>query len=902
MKHIHHRIHRTASRLLGLLLLLLSSLPAGAEESCIGDDPGPPVVLHWVAVPNPDDVARLDQGRLVLAATNGRTLPLDLEILVTVDAGTADRKDRSYRLNDLSPGRRQDVTIDLAAFGLDTRAMRYSGQILAHIRAVPASSPRSGPATPSGSEEAVAPLLYFHRESDGTWFAYGESALQMQYRAGDLRGAHRLDPDTTVLRVTEGRTARSISAESRREAVIPSAEEEHDAPGGSRTSSTLLGGTDKGTGPRYRLCIRWEVDLVDSGKSILSDGETITEDYWSTSGKIAVLARGVRVKVSRGGWSHTFDAGPSTGCFEFSHQGSGPFEVRVYAYSTDKNGNVLRVRDAANKTFSFVKTVDLQPGEQTVDVGSYGPRASLAAVAAFSAYRANFGTSGKQIDIEEISACGTKGGNASSAHYNDDDLDEGLAHVRIHMGNVGDAMCSPSDHRRYKFIISHEIGHAWMLLHTKKYEPDTPTNLVDDTETVCGTGPEYSITSLEWSSIGAREGMAHFYATEVWNSHASNKAVFTLGTPYNAGFSSPHVKGGRLGNECTADDKCGKAVNIDWLRFWWDWHTPFSHNDRPPIANMRTVYVNAILSPGINRSSYYPRLLAAVSSLPENWQATWKESADWNGVHLCTEGGPVPFSYPKCDFDDPADGRGQPGCLCANVQVPTQDSKLGEDGAYPDGPGSYLENGPGGPGQFCEDDEKITVCGEATSLGSVVSVCEVCGEDTMIGCPCQNDEACQAGLDSEPLSCWGAPGKWPGTDRPGTCLPSGSDPASRERLTEMPWFCLDNCGTKGDSYVCLYDQAGLAIEHGECVSHTASGMFGSCEELGLVANPNAQPGCTGETCCMQECTKTEDCKALWGFPEDYVCDIGKGTYGHCVIDGCGTGKADVDPAFCNLFR
>jgi hypothetical protein len=269
--------------------------------------------------------------------------------------------------------------------------------------------------------------------------------------------------------------------------------------------------------------------------------------------------------------------------------------------------------------------------------------------------------------------------------------------------------------------------------------------------------------------------------------------------------------------------------------------------------------------------------------------------------------------YGACAEADPSadNAVGTPGCKCRNL-LPSAD--LNEDGGFPDGAGSYLEVPASSPGQFCEGDD--FVCG---AVGSD-AICQECGVDTNLGCPCFEQGDCAG--EEEGLRCWGAPDEGWSPGSRGTCLPDGNDPTSRERLTEMPWFCLDGCGSispSGDwaATGCLYRQAGFDLNHGECVDDVFTPgvlLAGQCEaeedgraQTSETVNLN---NCAmeaelplGDIVCEAECACHEDCPAL-GFPDDYGCSIFIGTggtsVGRCVPPECLNPNTDL-LGLCQMF-
>jgi len=260
-----------------------------------------------------------------------------------------------------------------------------------------------------------------------------------------------------------------------------------------------------------------------------------------------------------------------------------------------------------------------------------------------------------------------------------------------------------------------------------------------------------------------------------------------------------------------------------------------------------------------------------------------------------------PPSYPECK--DPTDPSyfGLPGCPCADVQVnPFDVESAAEDGGYSDGAGSYLHAagaGAGAPGQYCAG--VGAVCDTLTHHGKQYPICRSCDDQAEIGCPCDSQSDCASG---DGLSCYGSADQGYAPIGSGTCLPDGSSVASREKLTDMPWFCLDNCaalngyGQNGVS-ACAYDQLpGFQFDHGTCVNITASCdvLPGMCEEQGRICG-FVGPNDTDQ--CQAECEDDLDCGDR-GFPDWYACDAFGAPDRHCVPPECANSSSE----YCGLFR
>ncbi len=853
------------------------------------------------------------------------------------------------------------------------------------------TSPGTGAADQRREDHFFSPEVYFHRPGTGmVLMVYGGEVLRSRFNAGDLSGRMETPLQGIALqRITSGGAGLARvgpSSEDLIESLEDGAEgDARPADGAPATGPILLDSGPDGvsvaplpalhqnlggivSGGR-RICVKWEIGLTDKGKVIQAgDGTWIREDYWSggtgaPGGTVVspgaappdmiVTARGVHVTLVQGGWQQDFDADPATGCFTFVKEDAGPTVMYVWAQATDADDNVvsavLPIGDF-ELPFVFAEEIDPPPANQqrTYYVGDYTSRATMAAVGAFASYRAHFGLSGKQIRIREDGTCSSPGANNSSAHFDPaPQYSQGIARIRIHTGQGtcsggncdctgAECACDAGDHRRRKFLVTHEMGHAWMLLGTglDSFEPDVALSLDDPLETECADGAGYSIDSLEWNALGAREGMAHFYGTEVFNHHGSGTAVFTwFGTPFDVEFNDPAEQGGRLFNVCTTPRRCGKATILDWLRHYWDWHTPFEAGEKPSISTMRAVYAEAIQHGGLTRDSYYLQFRDAMEVVVASaaQEEAWDTFANWNGADTNPDGmleGPscATYGYPDCPcWEDrsepiPDDCAGAPGCPCVDLDIPLNADPASFDleGRFPDGQGSYLFNGPDGPGQYCRDasvglPEGGAVCEVASFMGIDFPVCRACGEDARFGCPCELDEQCDDG-SSPTLVCWASSDQgWAGS-QPGRCLPGSGTAQGRDRLEEVPWFCLDNCGSKGSNYRCIYDQLrdtppGIDLPHAQCLDVTCGAPVGFCEELPEAAFCDVDATCPGVTeeewsgCCVGECTTKQDCGAL-GYPDHYECDfatIGT-TYGHCVPPECASPPFyNGNQLYCRMF-
>lgn len=418
----------------------------------------------------------------------------------------------------------------------------------------------------------------------------------------------------------------------------------------------------------YKVCGHWDVRFDDASYSKNAcDAGTISEDYYinydgagNRDPLMSVVARNAYIQIYK---LNTFLEGEyadSSGCVTFSGlpaEGS-MHDVAVivntkHFFAGDDDTIVVGPDDDTDAAYGYAEILDLQdvPSTNHVYVGDNLPYPSLSAAAGWSGYRARVGVTDSTI---RIVGCGSA--DCSSAHYDATGLNGGIARVRIKTSAGGG-----SDHRNRKFVVSHELGHAWALLRIGRFEWNADESF---TTVLCCTDCEqsstgYSMGSVEYNAIGAREGYAHFYAARVWNDTSSNLGIFRWfdGVTYDVECYQEDVvfppgpwnpQGGHLGVDCNGvwSFKDGKSTNEDWMRFWWDLHTPVSvdtfssgqlmsiykyvqdHGRAPPNGVLPTYTVA--------RDNYHDALRNAMLELTPDagLRGVWDSRAALNGVEL----------------------------------------------------------------------------------------------------------------------------------------------------------------------------------------------------------------------------------------------------------------------------
>lgn len=580
----------------------VTSASAGEEFAA---PQAPALGLNWAGLESDDGEGRTSDGVLTLVLNNDSKQALSVQLSARADAGTLDNARLDLGTLHLRPGQQARVPVALQRFGLDLAGMRYAGHVHATARLF---------GVQGELEPVLTPFLYFHPEPGSaalarpTFRIYRESALRGALRAGDFAGSLRAleEPDTLTDRV--------LAAGSKSDAVAA-----------RRAVANVV--------HDYRTCIRFEAETVDSGFGIANGPNAGgTEDqYVSCNAGCTAIARGVRVKVSRGAWSQTFDADPSSGCFDWTNTATNGFDVRVYGFATDSAGNQVRIHDGGSATTGYpgstysILLTDVTPtanGTDTYDVGNYDRKWTAMAVLGFAFYRYHSGLSDTLVHAAmDDTECWD-----SSAHYGSSNaaITEGKHYIRI--GNC--AAGTPSTRR--KFVITHELGHALAALYY-----GAQAGAVDGGEpgvssghnvgpSACTIGSSYSIDSKEWNSIGFREGFAHFVAARVWNDKHPEGAFRWSSTTHDLerwGQGAGAASGGRLENQCCVSN-CGSSWTDagtieDWMRFFWDFYNNVDGAcpEQPDGLDMFKLYSQTRLNGGLSASNYYDKMRAAAQDI-----------------------------------------------------------------------------------------------------------------------------------------------------------------------------------------------------------------------------------------------------------------------------------------------
>lgn len=600
------------------------------------------VRLSWDNQPTSDAVTVGKASRVLLRIANLTSEPMRVELRLTADNGGQQIGRQSLGEINLGSSATEAIPVDLRKFGLKLKGMKYSGQMQATARAFLKGE--------TNYRQTDSPALYFHPANSTASLLsfYGEQALVERFNSGDFSGQisrAEIEPDGVITsRVIYGGSGSADTRIYDEPDEVP-APEELAAEESSKKDRTSSNPTSAQLSPAavhsYKTYIKFQIRTVDSSIGIPNGANAGgTEDYYQgANNDISVIARGVRVKVSRGAWEQTFNADPTDGSFNWSHTETSGFNMRIYGYATDSADNYIRIHNSPNdfssypgQTYSILCT-NLSPtagGSNTYHVGSYDSKWTAMATLAFGLYRYHDGLSDKafHVGIDNTQAAG------ASAHYgqSNSNITDGRHYIKLGNGNVDSDGDPSTPSTKFKFIVTHELGHAIAAIYYGNHD-----DAVDGGEpnvslshnvgpNACGTSsPSYSISSKEWNSVGFREGFAHFISAKIWN-NKETEGTFTWFAQahdlerYN--FGASNNSGGRMENQCCVGGGCaaswaGASTNEDWVRFLWDWYTNTSNScsARPAKLDMLKLYRQTRLNGGLTNNNYFQKMQAAADDL-----------------------------------------------------------------------------------------------------------------------------------------------------------------------------------------------------------------------------------------------------------------------------------------------
>ncbi len=591
-------------------------------------------------------------GTTALRVTNRAGRRIDVELNLVADGGTMLSTTRSLGTFSLAMGESTDVQIDIRKLGIGIAGMRMSGQLKASARVFlddkEAYQQQTGSRAvyfhPRGQEIAIySQKLLTNRFNAGNYRAY-ESPESFSPR--DLETDEDGEPTVTdriLWGGGESPPAPDFSVFRGPERMDESEQESGLTIENSRTQG---GGLDA-TRATYTLCALYQIETTDSG---YKNSKNIREDHWwFVNSPISVRAHGGVVKVG----NSTFTTGTSTGCVTFSKL-TATHSVRIYAKAYDANDNYVRIHNASPTTTSsypgsthsiLIEDVTFSPGvTKYVYAGSFTPRWTAMATLAFSLYRYHDGVYDSEFHIAESPDSFPPD---QDAECNNRNYAKDVANNEMYI-RIADDSCQTIGLDR-KFLVSHEFGHALGYLHAERNSTANGNRNHAETPNACGTGgtDSYTMTSKEWSVIGAREGWAHFVAARVWNNASSDGTFRWSGATYDLErWNANNDARGRLRNVCCTGSGCansldGAATNQDWMNAYWDLDTNSSCSPNPSRRDMLRFW-SEIITATPDEDEFYDESLNAIDTLVSNGDigscygssgsAKWENFACHNGI------------------------------------------------------------------------------------------------------------------------------------------------------------------------------------------------------------------------------------------------------------------------------
>lgn len=336
-----------------------------------------------------------------------------------------------------------------------------------------------------------------------------------------------------------------------------------------------------------RFCFQWDINYTDNG--------TGYDDYFTTD--TPQIARGAYWQITEiGVSSHTGyadDSGAYAGCTPLQAvDSSAHYNVIVFSKAKVNGNNIVDERDNDASTVPYGDLLwnawsPPSSGTFTKETVTSGGWVNIIAAASYTIYRHNGGMTGQTYTVYNkgqdlgTPGCNTAATGGATQHC------EGKVYI------------GPGDTANHKYIISHETGHA--MAYRANGELNFSGNAFAAQTLDCKWGDDtantHAMVSVEYQSLAAYEGLAHFVAASTYNSTGDNDCWFNYyhdvdwdGDTHIDGITWADCEGndhcdnsGELCGPIAVTDHletvCGLASNenrgveYDWLRFWWDFTT-----------------------------------------------------------------------------------------------------------------------------------------------------------------------------------------------------------------------------------------------------------------------------------------------------------------------------------------
>lgn len=569
-------LHPTRRSLALGLLGLLAGSPAVLAQSLPTDCAATPLVptkvtLTWPDVPTECTVAKLPPSSLDLRVYNDSLATLQYRLIGHLMAG-GERLRVALGTGALGPFGAATPSVDLDAMGVDIDDLAFSGSLFVEARSTDSAG--------GLIDRAFSPVIFFHKMDTPTGpklFVYGREARRTQFNYGDLMYQLYTStvPDPRLQGVFDGGAGIGNDRQGHGpELPLPP------SIGGSAPGHRPVGPDSLTTPPMWEFCMRWIYQSIDSG---------FGEDHYKNG--TLMKARGMRVVVDHINWAtpKEFYASDNNGCFSFYSDENMGFRIAVFAEARLGGTDNVTIRAWDSLAAANINDPDevpywlfiANPGGLPRRVYYQNEPSELSNLMAFGSFVFHWVDSQTNPRLSGNRYLGLVSSTCQGGSCQDGNL------VRM----------KPGDANR-KFLVGHEVGH-WLNRQWTDDDMgyDNGTWLANSVDPDCafnGVG-SHAMRSKEYSVAGFIEGFAHYMAALAWNDHTSSTGIFKyykeVGDPAyadmeddnwrvdleGAGLSPLGGVSNWMANMCFVTD--GHSVEMDWLRFFWDYRT--SAGDQP---------------------------------------------------------------------------------------------------------------------------------------------------------------------------------------------------------------------------------------------------------------------------------------------------------------------------------
>ncbi|MES2641998.1 MAG: hypothetical protein V4850_21110 [Myxococcota bacterium] len=410
----------------------------------------------------------------------------------------------------------------------------------------------------------------------------------------------------------------------------------------------LLAWSDLAYATNYnvRFCMNWTVDFGDVGGG---------DDFFTTNG--ARVARGTYWEVRNAADNsllysgYAVASGTNEGCTPTTLPLNSSVDYDVLLYSKAYvNGNTIVVYDDTSTPSMYANQMwsDWSPTASTTvtaDTSTVGDWVNVTAAATTTIFRHNGGVTGKTFVVYDKGENGTLSGCQT--------------HTTPNFGGsklCGDEVFITEAHASRKYLISHEVAHLLARYKDEDLAPNIDYDATDPPECLYGGTGDHAMSSLEFQSAAAVEGWAHFIAAVTFNDTSESDCSFYYWKDVDwdadtLGDGSPKWVDCEYASHCdNVDESCGpivthdhmgyecglttanRAVEYDWLRFWWDTHTDAGETFLSCMDVWDRADPHDWLDVGTSPPADMPYARIRKGADDEDILAGWDDRADYEGV------------------------------------------------------------------------------------------------------------------------------------------------------------------------------------------------------------------------------------------------------------------------------